>query len=170
MNKKLIIAIALLLLAGIIYFFFANTTEVVAPEDSENEAIETPEAPAMETMPVPEEADAVETMTAEEMEQSMEGDKGGAPEMKMFDVGGSNFSFDVEEIRVKEGDTVMIHFTSTGGFHDWVVDEFDAATDQVNTGESTSVTFVASKAGTYEYYCSVGNHRAQGMMGTLVVE
>lgn len=34
----------------------------------------------------------------------------------------------------------------------------------------TSVTFVADTLGTFEYYCSVGNHRAQGMVGNLVVE
>jgi nitrite reductase (NO-forming) len=87
-----------------------------------------------------------------------------------FTVLGSNFSFDMEEIRVQEGDEVTINFRSTDGFHDWVVDEFDAATEQVQTDGSTSVTFIADKAGTYEYYCSVGNHRANGMVGTLIVE
>lgn len=34
----------------------------------------------------------------------------------------------------------------------------------------TSVTFVADETGTFEYYCSVGNHRGQGMIGKLIVE
>lgn len=88
----------------------------------------------------------------------------------VVDVSGVNFAFDVPEIRVKEGDTVTINFTSAEGFHDWVVDEFDAATERVRDGGQTSVTFVAGAAGTYEYYCSVGNHRALGMVGTLIVE
>lgn len=88
----------------------------------------------------------------------------------VFTVKGVNYAFDVDEIRVKEGDTVTINFESSDGFHDWVVDEFDAATAQVRPGTPTSVTFVASKAGTYEYYCSVGSHRAQGMVGNLIVE
>lgn len=87
----------------------------------------------------------------------------------VFNVKGSNFSFDVKEIDVTEGDTVTINFESTDGFHDWVVDEFNAATAQVNPGTPTSVTFVADKAGTYEYYCSVGEHRSMGMVGALVV-
>ena len=91
-------------------------------------------------------------------------------EAKVFTVAGVNFAFDVNEIRVQEGDTVTIQFESTDGFHDWVVDEFDAATEKVRPGTPTSITFVADKAGTYEYYCSVGNHRAQGMVGTLIVE
>ena len=74
------------------------------------------------------------------------------------------------ELRVKQGDTVRIEFTSTGGFHDWTVDEFNAATDRVNTGATATVEFVAGEKGTFEYYCSVGNHRAGGMKGNLVVE
>lgn len=87
-----------------------------------------------------------------------------------IEVTGRNHEFDMKEIRVDEGDTVTINFSSADGFHDFVIDEFDAATERVNTGETSSVTFVAEKAGTYEYYCSVGNHRAMGMVGTLIVE
>lgn len=85
-------------------------------------------------------------------------------------VSGVNFAFDKKEIRVKEGQTVKIVFTSESGFHDWVVDEFSARTGQVMTGGVTEVTFVASKKGTFEYYCSVGAHRANGMVGQLIVE
>ena len=87
-----------------------------------------------------------------------------------FDLVGTNYAFSVEEVRVKEGDMVTINFVSEDGFHDWVVDEFDAATEKVRPGTPTSVTFVADKAGTYEFYCSVGSHRAQGMVGSLIVE
>ena len=41
---------------------------------------------------------------------------------------------------------------------------------KINTGNKTSVTFVANKAGEFEFYCSVGNHRAQGMVGKLIVK
>jgi len=87
-----------------------------------------------------------------------------------FNVTGGNYWFNSESITVKEGDTVTINFVSEEGFHDWVVDEFEAATERVSSGGQTSVTFMASAAGSYEYYCSVGNHRAQGMVGTLIVE
>lgn len=91
-------------------------------------------------------------------------------EVKEFTVDSFSFGYSVEEIRVNEGDTVTINLTNSAGVHDWVVDEFDAATEIIRAGETTSVTFVADAAGTYEFYCSVGNHRAQGMVGTLVVE
>lgn len=86
------------------------------------------------------------------------------------DVEGSPFAFDVKEIRVREGDTVQINFTNTQGSHDWVLDEFGVRTAVLAAGASESVTFVADKKGTFEYYCSVGNHRAQGMVGKLIVE
>ncbi len=95
--------------------------------------------------------------------------------LKILVITGENFKFvvngiDNPEIRVKKGDRVRIEFMSTSGFHDWVVDEFNAATKQVNSGGSTSVEFVADKRGTFEYYCSVGQHRANGMKGSLIVE
>lgn len=89
--------------------------------------------------------------------------------VKEFTVDGFNYGYDVTEIRVQEGDTVTINLTVSDGFHDWVVDEFSAATEKIREG-MTSVTFVADTAGTYEFYCSVGSHRAQGMVGTLIVE
>ena len=54
--------------------------------------------------------------------------------------------------------------------HDWVLDEASAQTDVVGVGESASVLFLAPEAGTYTFYCSVGNHRQLGMVGTFTVE
>ncbi len=92
------------------------------------------------------------------------------PNKVSFDVKGNSFSFDPTTIRVKKGDVVTINFTNTEGFHDWVIDEFNARTKQIKAGESESITFVADKIGSFEYYCSVGAHRAMGMVGTLIVE
>jgi len=89
---------------------------------------------------------------------------------KIFDISAENFSFSMDEIRVKKGDTVQINLLSADGFHDWVVDEFGAAAERVNTGQKSIVIFTADKAGEFEYYCSVGNHRAMGMKGKLIVE
>lgn len=89
---------------------------------------------------------------------------------RVFAISGKPFEFSVKEIRVKQGDKVRIDFTSTQGLHDWVVDEFNAKTKQLTAGQSESVTFKADKTGTFEYYCSVGNHRQMGMVGKLIVE
>ena len=95
---------------------------------------------------------------------------------KTFILTGENFKFVLDgvsnpDIRVKQGDLVRIEFTSTQGFHDWVVVEFRAATRQVvSTDGATFVEFVANQKGTFEYYCSVGQHRTLGMKGNLIVE
>lgn len=87
-----------------------------------------------------------------------------------FTVEGHSFAFSPSTMTAKKGDTVRVTFKNTGGFHDFTLDEFSAQTKQTNTGESTTVEFVADKAGTFKYYCSVGNHRQQGMEGVFVVE
>tara|TARA_Y100000310_G_scaffold91480_1_gene88834 strand:+ start:124 stop:534 length:411 start_codon:yes stop_codon:yes gene_type:complete len=94
---------------------------------------------------------------------------------KTFILTGENFKFllggkEAPELHVKEGDLVRIEFSSTNGFHDWVIGEFNAATERVQTDGSTYVEFTADKKGTFEYYCSVGKHRENGMKGNLIVE
>ena len=98
-----------------------------------------------------------------------------AGELKTFVLSSENFKFimdskDNPDLKVSVGDTVRIELTAGQGFHDWKVDEFSAATEKVRDGASTSVEFVAGKAGTFEYYCSVGSHRQMGMKGKLIVE
>ncbi|HSE34617.1 MAG TPA: peptidoglycan-binding protein [Candidatus Paceibacterota bacterium] len=89
---------------------------------------------------------------------------------RVVELTAANFKFGAPEIKVKKGDRVRIELKVVDGFHDWVVDEFNAKTAQVKAGEKTTVEFVADKAGTFEYYCSVGQHRANGMVGKLIVE
>ena len=116
------------------------------------------------------EMEAMHEQGSSDMSLDAELSLGLSAETKVFNVRGVDHAFDLKEIRVNKGDTVTINFESTEGYHDWVVDTFDAATAKVQPGTPTSVTFVADEAGTFEYYCSVGNHRAQGMVGTLIVE
>lgn len=73
-------------------------------------------------------------------------------------------------ITVKKGDTVRIIMNSVDMTHDLVIDELNVRTPIKKAGESATVEFVADKAGSFEYYCSVGQHRANGMFGTLVVQ
>src|SRR3989344_6197972 len=56
--------------------------------------------------------------------------------VKTFNVVGRDFSFTPNEIKVKKGDRVRIVFRSEDGFHDWVVDEFNARTKRVGSGVS----------------------------------
>jgi plastocyanin len=90
--------------------------------------------------------------------------------VKEFIVTAQNFSFAPSTLTVQKGDTVKITLNNTEGFHDFRIDEFNVATKKISGGTQDSVQFVADKTGTFEYYCSVGNHRAMGMKGTLVVQ
>ncbi|MFH1427163.1 MAG: plastocyanin/azurin family copper-binding protein [Patescibacteria group bacterium] len=90
--------------------------------------------------------------------------------IREFNISGENFSFSKNEITVNKGDIVRILFASTGGTHAWVIDEFNASTKVINSGESDMVEFKADNAGIFEYYCSVANHRQLGMVGKLIVE
>jgi plastocyanin len=90
--------------------------------------------------------------------------------VKSFTVTGKDFSFSPNSITVNKGDRVVINFVNAGGFHDLVIDEFNAKTPQINSGQRATIEFIADKAGTFEYYCSVGRHREMGMRGNLIVK
>jgi len=88
---------------------------------------------------------------------------------KEFTVSGQNFSFTPSTMTVKKGDTVRITFKSGDMMHDLKIDELGVATKILKTGEEDTVEFIADKVGAFEYYCSVGSHRAKGMKGTFTV-
>lgn len=82
------------------------------------------------------------------------------------------FGYSLSAINVSPGDVVTINLTNSGGSHDFVIDELNVATDVISGGETDSVTFTvpASAAGkTFNFYCSVGNHRNLGMEGNFIV-
>jgi len=99
-----------------------------------------------------------------------EGEPTTQSQVNEFTVEARNFRFSVEEMKVKQGDTVRVVFSNGEGLHDWTIDEFSAKTKQLKAGESEAIEFVADKIGTFEYYCSVGTHRQMGMVGKLIVE
>ncbi len=90
--------------------------------------------------------------------------------VKSFTVTGTNFSFTPKTLSVNKGDTVKITFKNQSGMHDFKIDEFNVSTQRIQGGSEETVTFVANKSGSFEYYCSVGEHRAMGMKGTLTVK
>ena len=91
-------------------------------------------------------------------------------QVKIFTVTAKNFSFTPAEMRVNKGDTVKIILNNTEGFHDLVIDEFKVKVNKITAGTTETVKFIADKSGQFEYYCSIGDHRAKGMRGTLIVQ
>lgn len=156
MNKAIIsILIIIIVLVGGIYLLKQKPSNTNAPE--------TAGEPNTEEN-IPDTSGGLMTTTIVETSVTT------TSEVKSFVVTGKNFSFLPSTIKVKKGDTVKITFKNEGGNHDLKIDEFNVATKLVISGAEETVTFIASKTGSFEYYCSVGNHRAMGMKGILVVE
>ncbi|HVS79795.1 MAG TPA: cupredoxin domain-containing protein [Candidatus Paceibacterota bacterium] len=89
---------------------------------------------------------------------------------KTFTVSGKNFTFTPSTITVNKGDKVKIVFQNTEGTHSFQIDGYNVGTQTIAAGQEATVEFTADKAGSFQYYCSVGTHRQMGMVGTLVVQ
>lgn len=85
-------------------------------------------------------------------------------------VAGSNYAYSPNKITIKKGEKTRIVFKNSDGTHDFRIDELNVATATIKSGEEDFIEFTPDKTGSFEYYCSIGNHRAMGMKGTLVVE
>lgn len=83
---------------------------------------------------------------------------------------GSNYAFSPNKIMIKKGEKTRIVFKNSDGTHDFRIDELNIAIPTIGSGAEDFVEFTPDKTGSFEYYCSIGNHRAMGMKGTLVVE
>lgn len=80
------------------------------------------------------------------------------------------YSFSPNTITIQEGDTITLRLSNIGNMeHDFVIDALDIDSGTLDPGDSTTITITGSQAGTFEFYCSIGSHRAFGMRGTLTV-
>lgn len=148
MDKRLLTIAGVVIIVILVGFFLIPRKPVVAPT----------------TQP------ASSTKTVGENPPPQASDSANNEQLKEFNVTGSNYQFDPAVIKVKKGDLVKINFKSTGGFHDFVLDEFNVKTAVTGPGKVETVEFTPDRVGTFEYYCSVGNHRQMGMVGKLIVE
>lgn len=144
-----VILIVGLLAGGVLYV--KNSNSASAEPVSGDQMMENTETPIQE-------ADAVNTSGS-----MMEG-------VKDVLIEGSEFKFSLPTLTLKKGEKVRLVFTNSGKMtHDWVVDELNVRTKIINGGQTDTIEFTPETAGTFEYYCSVGQHRANGMTGTLTV-
>ncbi len=83
----------------------------------------------------------------------------------------SQFSFSPSTITVKKGERLKITVTSKDVTHSLFIPEFNVNSGPVANGQSSTVEFLADKAGTFEFRCAttcgVGH---KDMKGTLIVE
>ncbi|OGZ04204.1 MAG: hypothetical protein A2648_01320 [Candidatus Lloydbacteria bacterium RIFCSPHIGHO2_01_FULL_41_20] len=151
MNKTIWVVVVVVLIAGGGWFYLSRPANIAPEADN---------APQTGT----------QTNTEMPIIDSVNIPVRGAEVIKEFTIIGSPFLFSPSSMTVKKGDTVRITFKNSGGTHDFKIDEFNVATKKINDGAEETVEFIADKTGSFEYYCSVGNHRAMGMKGTLTVE
>ena len=144
-SKTVLVIIGLIILGLSGSYYYFNSTKTTEPTETTTEV--------NQGIPVQEESSVNETTS-----------------IKEFTIDAANYKFSLAEIKVKKGDKVKITLKNSEGFHDLVIDEFKVASEKLKDIAETSVEFVADKAGSFEYYCSVGTHRAMGMKGTLIVE
>jgi nitrosocyanin len=91
-------------------------------------------------------------------------------EIKIVNVEAGSFYYKPNEITVKQGEKVRIVMNSVSMMHDFNIDELGVKMPIIQNGNTGTVEFTADKKGSFEYYCSVGQHRANGQVGTLIVQ
>lgn len=158
-NSYIFILVVVLVILGVIFFTSKHDKSEDMMEVDSNEMHEMDDAQA--GMPD-------DTRSNTEVEVSTGVSIGN--NVKEFTVIGGNFTFTPKAMTVNKGDTVKIIFKNTQGFHDFVLDEFGVKSKQSQGPSEETLTFVADKIGSFEYYCSVGTHRQMGMVGTLIVK
>lgn len=166
MSNRLIVIVAIVLVvfAGSAYFLTKNSSTTLPA------ATPTPTQAMMDMTETPSPSADGSASGSIQMTPGVTGAMKESGTVKEITVTGANFKFNPTTITVKKGDTVKLTFKSVGGFHDFVIDELDVKTKVVSDGQTDTVEFTADKAGTYEYYCSVGDHRKMGMVGKLIVQ
>ena len=125
--------------------------------------------PAPEALP-PLESEPPITNEPVLIDQDKEESSPSAGEVRTIEVEAGSFYYSPAQIRVKKGETVRIVMNSVDMMHDLVIDELNVRIPVTQSGKSNTVEFTADTVGEFEYYCSVGSHRAQGQVGTIVVE
>jgi len=89
--------------------------------------------------------------------------------IKEINMEAGSFYYKPNTITVKKGETVKIVMHSVSMMHDFNIDELNVRMPIVKNGDTGTVEFTADKVGTFEYYCSVGQHRANGQVGKITI-
>ena len=84
------------------------------------------------------------------------------------------FSLDPSTISLPRTGTYEFEVTNNGQItHALEIEEGEGGaeeeTDDIEPGETATLRFTFSSDGSYEMYCPIGNHRQEGMDGTITV-
>jgi len=82
-----------------------------------------------------------------------------------------DYSYTPSRLEASPGETIKVKVVDQIGIHDFVIDELGVSSDTLFPGENKilNITIPAdTRVGTsYEFYCSLPDHRELGMVGQL---
>ncbi len=80
-----------------------------------------------------------------------------------------SFYYKPSVLKLKKGEKVTIKLNSVSMMHDFNVDKLGLKIPVTKSGNTATIEFTPTKVGEFEYYCSIGQHRANGQVGKLIV-
>jgi plastocyanin len=94
--------------------------------------------------------------------------------LQTIQISENEFSLDPNNVTLPEVGTYEFEVTNNGQItHALEIEEgeggAEAETGDIEPGETKSIRFTFSADGSYEMYCPIGNHRDEGMDGTITV-
>jgi len=146
MKQAIIGLLVVAVVGGVIYF--ANTKNVKAPLESTTTSSTSSTVSSPPGVP-PETTDA---------------------NIKIVEVEAGSFYYKPNIIEVTKGQKIKIIMKSVSMMHDFNIDELGVKMPITKNGDTGTVEFTADKVGTFEYYCSVGQHRANGQVGSITIK
>ncbi len=166
----------LILVGAILVLLVGGAAALALNQNTANKTVSQPDTSPMITAtpiatPIDEDAGLMEGSMA--LEASPEATPASVDmmetEVRTITIEAGAFYYKPSSITVKKGEKVKVVLNSKDMMHNFVVDELGITAPITKGGETSTFEFTADKAGTFEYYCSVGQHRKNGQVGTLVV-
>lgn len=171
-GNTMMFVIGAIVLAGILGYVIFSSANNNTPTTTEEPAVvnedNTTEATDEEVQAVPETQETDITTDPNTLEAADPDET--IPQLQEFEIEAGSFYYKPNVITVNKGDTVRIILNSADAMHDFNIDELGVDMEVVQSGQTATVEFTADEAGSFEFYCSVGQHRANGQVGTLVVQ
>jgi plastocyanin len=100
------------------------------------------------------------------------GDEAGGSGGQRIEIVGTEFQLEPAEVQLDDPGTYTFVLRNEGGtIHALEVEGHgvEEETGEIEAGETAELTVELPEAGEYELYCPVGNHKDEGMEGTIVV-
>lgn len=84
---------------------------------------------------------------------------------------GGQMTYNPAAITVKKGEKVEVSLINkdAGQNHTFVVTDMNVKSAQVLPGKTGTITFTASKTGTFDFFCDIPGHKDGGMLGKITV-